>query len=153
MYYNSLGNKQLMRMRRPVIRIKSYRNETFILRASSILIPMTKYNLYIGRGDDIGSIILDFNPEGQYKFKIKPLMCTTLIAAYIGVDNETYKCPYEIYRNFLRVFLPSKRHEVRHFFRKLPEVLDNPADIRRRLAGLPRMPRDYMGREESDSDI
>lgn len=153
MYYNKLGNHHLLRMRRPTIRIKSYRNKPFILRASRILIPMNRYNLYVGRGEDFGSVVLDFDPYGQYKFKMNPLVCTTLIAAYVGVTNEIYHCQYEIHRNFIKVFLPSKRHEVLHFFRKLPEVQDNPIDIRRRMAGLPKLPRDYMGRQEQDSDL
>ena len=153
MYYNNLGNHHLLRKKRPTIRIRSYRNKTLILRASRILIPMTRYNLYVGRGEDFNSVVLDFDPQGQYRFKINPMICTTLIAAYIGVINETYNCHYETYRNFLRVFLPSKRHEVLHFFRKLPEVQDNPTDIRRRMAGLPKLPRSYMGRTEQDSDL
>ena len=153
MYYNKLGNPNLLRMKRPVIRIKSYRNKPFILRASRILVPMSRYDLYVGRGEDFGSIILDFNPQGHYRFGMNPLVCSTRIAAYVGVVNEIYNCQYEIYRNFIRVFLPSKRHEVLRFFRKLPEVQDNPIDIRRRMAGLPKLPRDYVGREEQDNDL
>jgi len=114
---------------------------------------MNRYNLHVGRGEDFGSIVLDFDPQGQYKFRMNPLVCSTMIAAYVGVINEIYNCQYEIYRNFIRVFLPSKRHEVLRFFRKLPEVQDNPIDIRRRMAGLPKLPRDYVGREEQDSDL
>jgi len=63
MYYNSLGNHQVLRMRRPIIRIRSYKNQTFIMRISRILVSMDRYDLYVGRGDDLGSIILDFNPK------------------------------------------------------------------------------------------
>lgn len=79
---------------------------------------------------------IKFDPEGEYKVSVNPKKCRLRIASHKAMRNFTHAPPFEISQNVLFVALPPVRYELESWWKRMPEVSDNPSSKRRRLVKM-----------------
>jgi hypothetical protein len=84
----------------------------------------------------LGWIGIKFDLEGEYKVDVNPLVCTFRIASHKAVRDSRHDPVFEITKNVLFVALPPARWELDAWWRKMPEVSDNPGTKRRRMVKM-----------------
>lgn len=120
--------------RLPQIELTARVGQPILARVSSILVPCQRYNLFIGRGDQLGLVAIHWDPQGEYGARMKPKMCELKLSPIISLKDDTYKPAFKLGRTVLIFRVPESHHEKEQWWRRLPDVSDNPGDRFRNLA-------------------
>lgn len=120
--------------RRPQVELTSRVRQPLLARVSRILVPCQRYNLFIGRGNELGLVAIHWDEKGEYAARMKPLVCELRLSPIICLKDDTYLSSFQLGRRVLIFKLPEARHELEKWWRRLPDVSDNPGDRVRNLA-------------------
>lgn len=125
--------------RLPQVEVVSRNAKPLMARVSRILVPYETYDIFLGRGAEKDLVAIHWNPHGEYKVKMKPEVCELRLAPIIGIRDENYQSTFKIGRRALVFKLPNARHENERWWGRVPDVSDNPGDLRRNLAKMHRV--------------
>jgi hypothetical protein len=125
--------------RRPKIEICSRNAKPLIVRISRILVPFDRYDVFLGRGNEKDLVAIHWNEFGEYSVRMRSVLCEIRLAPIIGIKNDTYQSSFQVGRRALIFRLPVSRHERESWWERVPDVSDNPGDLRRNLAKMHRV--------------
>ena len=121
--------------RRPQVELTSRVQQPLLARVSRILVPCQRYNLFIGRGNELGLVAIHWDEKGEYAVRMKPRVCELRLSPIICLKDDTYRSAFKLGRQVLIFRIPDARHELESWWNRLPDVSDNPGDRVRNLGG------------------
>lgn len=130
----------------PRIDVNHQGEKKLVVRIPTVLVRSQTYELFIGRGENLGWVGLKWCSQkprrggGTITMRNNKSF-TRLLSHNSTVNNDTtLGVDYRVTSDVLFIHLPRGAREVNDWFHHLPDVSDNPQDTRRKMATMHGVP-------------